>query len=116
MPRGLPPTLNVAVTLSVAISITVTEAEPSLDTYANGAASALSVIVAEMTVAQIMNRANMTIFLLRAMRRAVMESLPAIGYATRVRGNPSAPRSWQRFDNAAQIRFGSECSSQCWPP
>src|SRR5438045_8304650 len=62
MPRGFPPTSNVAVTLSVAISITVTEAEPSLDTYANGAASALSVVVAEMTVAQIMNRANMTIF------------------------------------------------------
>src|ERR1700720_3605567 len=55
MPRGFPPTLNVAVTLSVAVSITDTEAEPSLDTYANGAASAVSAVVAETTVAQIMN-------------------------------------------------------------
>src|SRR6202521_354846 len=58
MPRGFPPTSNVAVTLSVAVSITDTEAEPSLDTYANGAASALSSIVTDMTVAQITNRAK----------------------------------------------------------
>src|SRR6266849_6337179 len=58
MPRGFPPTLNVAVTLSVAVSITDTEAEPSLDTYANGAASALSAVVADMTVAKIMNLAK----------------------------------------------------------
>src|SRR6266853_5034782 len=60
MPRGFPPTSNVAVTLSVAVSITDTEAEPSLDTYANGAASALSAVVAETTVAQIMNRDKRT--------------------------------------------------------
>jgi len=38
-----------------------------------------------------------------------MEAVPTIGYATRVRGDPSAPRSWQNFDNAAQIGFGLEC-------
>src|SRR6266480_6447105 len=65
MPRGLPPTLNVAVTLSVVVSITDTEAEPSLDTYANGDASALSAVVVDMTAAQIMDRARrMTTFLL----------------------------------------------------
>src|ERR1700674_3627305 len=58
MPRGFPPTSNVAVTLSVAVSITDTEAEPSLDTYANGAASALSAIVTDMTVAQITSGAR----------------------------------------------------------
>jgi hypothetical protein len=31
MPRGLPPTLNVAVTLSVTVSITDTVPEPSFD-------------------------------------------------------------------------------------
>jgi len=39
-----------------------------------------------------------------------MEVVPTIGYATRVRGDPSAPRSRQNFDNAAQIRFGPDGS------
>src|SRR5690242_7845669 len=39
MPRGLPPTVNVAVTLSVAVSILDTVPEPSLEAYAIGAAA-----------------------------------------------------------------------------
>src|SRR5689334_7538377 len=40
MPRGFVPALNVAVTLSVAVSMTEIDAEPSFETYAKGAASA----------------------------------------------------------------------------
>src|SRR6478609_6601366 len=40
MPRGLPPTLNVAVTLSVVVSIIDTVPEPSFEAYAIGAAAA----------------------------------------------------------------------------
>src|ERR1700694_1693832 len=58
MPRGFPPTLNVAVSVSGAVSITDTEAEPSLETYANGAASATSAFMADRTIAPIMSRAK----------------------------------------------------------
>src|ERR1700687_3044044 len=58
MPRGFPPTLKVAVSLSVAVSITDTVAEPSLDTYANGAAKALRAVAADRIVAPIMSRAK----------------------------------------------------------
>src|SRR5438105_15440310 len=105
MPRGFPPTSNVAVTLSVAISITVTEAEPSLDTYANGAASAPSDVVAETTVAQIMNRAKRTTGCSPSSyvaRRNGVATDDRLCYTSS--SQPSAPRSWQGFDNAAQIR------------
>src|SRR5437660_10452114 len=39
MPRGFCPTFSVQTTLSVAVSITEIVAEPSLETYAKGAAS-----------------------------------------------------------------------------
>src|ERR1700693_2459348 len=68
MPRGFPPTSNVAVSLSVAVSITDTEAEPSLDTYANGAASALRPVAADRTGAPIRSGAKrMMLLLLRTM-------------------------------------------------
>ena len=39
MPRGFSPTFSVATTLSVAVSMTDTEALPSLETYASAAAA-----------------------------------------------------------------------------
>src|SRR5207247_2612264 len=40
MPRGFSPIFSVATTLSVAVSMTETDADPSLETYASGAAAA----------------------------------------------------------------------------
>src|SRR5664279_3026460 len=62
MPRGFPPTLNVVVSLSVAVSMTDTDAEPSLETYAKGAANAPRAVVADRTVAPIMSRVKRMTF------------------------------------------------------
>src|SRR2546421_4114 len=99
-------------TLSVAVSITDTEAEPSLDTYANGAASAPSDVVAETTVAQIMNRDKRTTGCSPssyAARRNGAGADDRLCYTSC--GNSSAPRSWQNFHCAAHVRFAPERSS-----
>src|SRR2546430_17159140 len=55
MPRGFCASLSVAVTRSVAVSMIEIDAEPSLGTYANGAAAAAAVHVAATAIAKRIN-------------------------------------------------------------
>src|SRR5438034_9136379 len=56
MPRGFCASLSVAVTRSVAVSMTEIEAEPSFGTYANGAATPLVAHASEAATAKCINR------------------------------------------------------------
>src|SRR5689334_18559684 len=83
MPRGLPPTLNVAVTLSVAVSITDTVPDPSFEAKATGAATA-SVLAVDNAAATMRSLICTGCDLRSNIEPAAMEPEQSIGYATRL--------------------------------
>jgi hypothetical protein len=115
MPRGLPPTVNVAVTLSVTVSILDTVPEPSLEAYAIGAAAAGSDAAADNAAAIRIWKKRMAGLLLEApVDRNGAGTNDRLCYTT-CRNFPGPARKTCLIPPlAAGAGCGGSCRRRCW--